>query len=259
MLLDLMAGQIQMSIDNLPLGHAAHPRRQAGGPGRDRRQALAAAARRAHGGRDAAGLLGRVLVQLMAPAGRRRAIINRMSAEVDRMLKKPAILERFKGPGCRAVGGTPAQLGEFIAAEAKKWAEVVQGVRGEGRLNRWPSRILHRELRWDYPPSRTARVAGWSTTSRRYLDAAGDAAVQPGAGHAPARRCGHPRAGGRSWAMRTPAASPAGAAGALADHLVARRASGPVTCAVRLQRRRGRGTAIKLAPACAEITRTASC
>ena len=63
---------------------------------------------------------------LVAPAGTPQPIIDRLSAEVDRILKKPDVVERFAKLGATLVGGTPKQLGDFIAAETVKWKEVVR-------------------------------------------------------------------------------------------------------------------------------------
>lgn len=63
---------------------------------------------------------------MVAPAGTPPAIVNRLSAEVDKILKKPEVIERFKGLGAEPVGGTPEQLGQFIAAETGKWSKVVR-------------------------------------------------------------------------------------------------------------------------------------
>jgi hypothetical protein len=54
---------------------------------------------------------------LVAPAGTPAPVIDRMSAEVDRILKKPEVVERFAKLGATPVGGTPKQLGDFIVAE----------------------------------------------------------------------------------------------------------------------------------------------
>ena len=53
---------------------------------------------------------------LVAPAGTPQPIIDKLSAEVDRILKKPEVAERFAKLGATPVGGTPKQLGDFIAA-----------------------------------------------------------------------------------------------------------------------------------------------
>ena len=63
---------------------------------------------------------------LMAPAGTPPAIVNKLSAEVDEILKKPDVIERFRGLGAEPVGGTPESLGKFIAAETTKWQKVVK-------------------------------------------------------------------------------------------------------------------------------------
>ena len=63
---------------------------------------------------------------LVAPAGTPQPIIDKLSAEVDRILKKPEVAERFAKLGATPVGGTPKQLGDFIAAETRKWKEVVR-------------------------------------------------------------------------------------------------------------------------------------
>ena len=126
MLLDLMAGQIQMAIDNLP---SAIPHIRAG-----KLVALGVTSTTRNAQLPDVPTIASVLPDyaaeswfvLVAPAGTPAAIINRMSAEVDRILKKPEIIERFKGLGADPVGGTPEQLGQFIAAETKKWQQVVK-------------------------------------------------------------------------------------------------------------------------------------
>ena len=126
MLLDLMGGQIQMSIDNLPsaIPHIRSGKLVAlGVTGNQRSPQLPDVPTIAS---VLPGYAAESWFVLMAPANTPPAIVNRLSAEVDKILKKPAVLERFKNLGAEPVGGTPAQLGEFIQAEAKKWAEVVK-------------------------------------------------------------------------------------------------------------------------------------
>jgi tripartite-type tricarboxylate transporter receptor subunit TctC len=62
----------------------------------------------------------------MAPAGTPDAIVRRLSAEIDKLLRKPAVLERMKTLGADPVGGTPEQLAAHIASETKKRREVAQ-------------------------------------------------------------------------------------------------------------------------------------
>lgn len=126
MLVDLMAGQVQMAIDNLP---SAMPHIKAG-----KLVALGVTGDKASPQLPDAPPIASILpgyaaeswFVLMAPAGTPAAIVNRVSAEVDKILKKPEIIERFKGLGAEPVGGTPEQLGQFIAAETRKWSQVVK-------------------------------------------------------------------------------------------------------------------------------------
>ena len=63
---------------------------------------------------------------VVAPRGTPEAIVTRVSAEVDRILKKPEVIERLRGLGAEPVGGTPADLARHIASETSKWREVVK-------------------------------------------------------------------------------------------------------------------------------------
>ena len=126
MLQDLLAGQIQMSIDNLP---SAMSQIQAG-------KVVALGVTSAQpvlqlpGVPAIASVLPGYVAEswfvLVAPAGTPQAIIDRLSAEVDRILKKPEVVERFAKLGAVPVGGTPKHLGDFIAAETRKWQQVVK-------------------------------------------------------------------------------------------------------------------------------------
>ncbi|HQN10991.1 MAG TPA: tripartite tricarboxylate transporter substrate binding protein [Quisquiliibacterium sp.] len=126
MLQDLMAGQIQMSIDNLPsaLPHIKSGKLRALGvtsPARsDQLPDVPTIAS------VLPGFSAESWFVLMAPAGTPRPIVDRLSAEVDRILKRKEIVERFKGLGADVVGGTPESLGRFIADETKKWQHVVK-------------------------------------------------------------------------------------------------------------------------------------
>ena len=126
MLQDLMAGQIQMSIDNLPsaLPHIKSGKLRALGvtsPSRsDQLPDVPTIAS------VLPGFSAESWFVLMAPAGTPRPIVDRLSAEVDRILKRKEIVERFKGLGADVVGGTPESLGRFIADETKKWQHVVK-------------------------------------------------------------------------------------------------------------------------------------
>jgi tripartite-type tricarboxylate transporter receptor subunit TctC len=126
MLQDLLGGQIDMSIDNLPsaLPHIKSGRLIALG--------VTSAAPNAQLpdvkpiGASLPGYEAESWFVLVAPRGTPDAIVQRVSVEVDRILKKPEVIERFRGLGAEPVGGTPADLAKHIAAETRKWKEVVR-------------------------------------------------------------------------------------------------------------------------------------
>ena len=71
---------------------------------------------------------------LMAPAGTPPAIVNKLSAEVDRILKKPDVIERFREPRRRA-GRRLARIARDLHRRGNQQvAEGRQGLGGEDRL-----------------------------------------------------------------------------------------------------------------------------
>jgi tripartite-type tricarboxylate transporter receptor subunit TctC len=63
---------------------------------------------------------------LFAPAGTPPAIVAKLSGEIQRILHSPKISERLQGMGAKPIGNTPEEFAQFISAERKKWAEVIQ-------------------------------------------------------------------------------------------------------------------------------------
>ena len=123
---DLIGGQVQMTIDNLP---SALPHIQAG-----RLTALGVTTEQKVGVLPEVPTVASVVrgyeasswFVVMAPAGTPEPIVRRLSAEIDRILRKPAVLERMKSLGAEPVGGTPEQLATHIASESKKWRDVAR-------------------------------------------------------------------------------------------------------------------------------------
>jgi tripartite-type tricarboxylate transporter receptor subunit TctC len=70
---------------------------------------------------------------LVAPAGTPREIVQKLNAEVLKILALPDVRERFLAQGVEPVGSTPEQFGEHIRAQMSKWSKVVQdaGVKAE--------------------------------------------------------------------------------------------------------------------------------
>jgi len=65
-------------------------------------------------------------VGLLAPAGTPAAIVERLSAEVAKVMSVPETRELFTQEGATPVGGTPAQFGEFLRAEVAKWTPIIR-------------------------------------------------------------------------------------------------------------------------------------
>jgi tripartite-type tricarboxylate transporter receptor subunit TctC len=45
---------------------------------------------------------------------------------VNAVLKDPVVLQRLDAIGAIAVGGTPAQLGDFMKAQSARWSRVIK-------------------------------------------------------------------------------------------------------------------------------------
>ena len=70
---------------------------------------------------------------MLAPAAVPKAIIDKLNAEVVRILKLPDIAERITSQGGEIVGNSPAEFAAFIAAESAKYAKIIReaGVKSE--------------------------------------------------------------------------------------------------------------------------------
>ena len=63
---------------------------------------------------------------LLAPAGTPRDIIDKLSKATNEALKSPEVVETLSKQGMDIIGGTPEELGKYIASETEKWAKVVK-------------------------------------------------------------------------------------------------------------------------------------
>jgi tripartite-type tricarboxylate transporter receptor subunit TctC len=63
---------------------------------------------------------------LVGPAGLPREIALRLQGEVARILKDPALRERFIQQGADPVGNTPDEFGQYMKNETAKWAKIVK-------------------------------------------------------------------------------------------------------------------------------------
>lgn len=124
---DLLGGRITYTIDNLPL---ALPYIKSG-----KLRALAVVGpRRQPTIPDVptmaeAGIPGYELTNwfgLMVPAKTPRDVVNRISADIAKIMKMPDVRERLAGMAAEPVGSTPEQFSVFLKAETATWAKVIK-------------------------------------------------------------------------------------------------------------------------------------
>jgi tripartite-type tricarboxylate transporter receptor subunit TctC len=67
-------------------------------------------------------------IVLMAPAGTPESIVQRVNADLRKVVAIPEVLERFQTLGTYTRDLTPAQTGEFIRSEERLWWPIVRQV-----------------------------------------------------------------------------------------------------------------------------------
>ena len=70
---------------------------------------------------------------MVAPAGVPQAIVNKVSAEVARIVRLQDVAQRFQLDGAEPVGSTPKEFAAFLKAEMQKWSKVIKdaGIKAE--------------------------------------------------------------------------------------------------------------------------------
>jgi tripartite-type tricarboxylate transporter receptor subunit TctC len=63
---------------------------------------------------------------LAAPAKTPAAVVERLNREVNAALATPALRQKLAALDIEARGSTPQQLGQLLAGETKRWAEVIR-------------------------------------------------------------------------------------------------------------------------------------
>jgi tripartite-type tricarboxylate transporter receptor subunit TctC len=63
---------------------------------------------------------------VVAPAGTPREVVQRLNAEIGRIVATPEIKERFLGFGTDAASSTPEELGRFLASEVAMIGKIVR-------------------------------------------------------------------------------------------------------------------------------------
>jgi tripartite-type tricarboxylate transporter receptor subunit TctC len=63
---------------------------------------------------------------VMAPGGAPVGVVNKLNAEIVRILKLPDMQERLQALGAEVVGSTPAEFAAYLDAEIARWSKVAK-------------------------------------------------------------------------------------------------------------------------------------
>jgi tripartite-type tricarboxylate transporter receptor subunit TctC len=63
---------------------------------------------------------------IFGPANTPKSAVDRVSSEMNRIIRDPAIRERFHTLGFETRGGTPQDLADIMRSEAQKWSRVIR-------------------------------------------------------------------------------------------------------------------------------------
>ncbi len=126
-LVDLMGGQVPLFLDpppNLVQPAKAGRIRLIGVASEKRIPSLPEVPTFIEQGID--GLVASTWAAMIAPAGVPRDILQRMSAEVRRIMHSDETRQRLDAMGTVAEGSTPEECDRFMAAETRKWGRVIR-------------------------------------------------------------------------------------------------------------------------------------
>ncbi len=126
----LLAGEVAVSFNTIPsaLAYVKAGRLRAIGVSSLKRSIsvpeVPTIAEMGYPGFSASGLAG-----LVAPAGTPAEIIERLNAEVVKLLKHPKVIEQCLALGLDPVGDTPAEFAQFIRADLDKWTRLTRDLK----------------------------------------------------------------------------------------------------------------------------------
>jgi tripartite-type tricarboxylate transporter receptor subunit TctC len=66
---------------------------------------------------------------MLFPAATPRAIVNKAGSEINRVLKNPALMQRFAAVGVEPAGTTPDEFAKLVRSEIAKWRKVVESAK----------------------------------------------------------------------------------------------------------------------------------
>ena len=124
---DLMAGQIAISVIDtvIVLPHLKSGKVRALATFSDKRLSVTpdvpSLAELGHPDMDIAPIVG-----VVAPRNTPRDVINKLSAEVQRAVRDPAVSAKLTGLGLEIIADTPEQFAAFLDAEGKRWLPFIR-------------------------------------------------------------------------------------------------------------------------------------
>jgi tripartite-type tricarboxylate transporter receptor subunit TctC len=62
---------------------------------------------------------------LAAPGKTPKAVVDRLSQEVAKVLAQPEMVQRLAGFNVQAKASTPAQLAQLLDSDIKRWSDVI--------------------------------------------------------------------------------------------------------------------------------------
>jgi tripartite-type tricarboxylate transporter receptor subunit TctC len=63
---------------------------------------------------------------IMAPAGTPQAVVDKLNAEINQVLKRPDVKDAWGKQGAEPMIMTPAEFDTYLRGDIDKWAKVIQ-------------------------------------------------------------------------------------------------------------------------------------
>jgi tripartite-type tricarboxylate transporter receptor subunit TctC len=126
-LTDVMAGFVEIMFENLPSALPfinANKLKVLAVTGKDRSPVVKSVPTLAESGFPGFDMVS--WQALVAPAGTPRAVVDRLNAEVAKVLKTPEMKEKMTGLGTDIVANSPEQFAQYLREETAKWSKIVK-------------------------------------------------------------------------------------------------------------------------------------
>ena len=126
-IVDIQSGQVAMLFDNVMTGkpHIEQKRLKGLGISSAQRSSivpeLPTIAESGLPGFDSWNYFG-----IFGPAGMPQPVVERLNAEMNRILRDPAIQQRFHTLGFEITGGTPEEFAAVVKSESQRWSKVIR-------------------------------------------------------------------------------------------------------------------------------------